>query len=140
MQAQKGTADFPMFKDAGLIVGISVPTLGTWANKKIKALEQRAKTDAGAKAMIWVKVEDLARAKFDSSAKSKYSAAELGEWCAACGAKDGDLVCIFAGPAGKMADKTREVGRGHSQRTPNPSACTPHPGADLKNKRRPLVF
>ena len=41
-----------MFKDAGLIVAIAVPTLGTWGNKKIKALEKRAQTEAGAHAMV----------------------------------------------------------------------------------------
>ena len=63
VQSQAGTAEFPMFKEAGLVIGISVPTLGTWGNKKIKALEMRAKTEAGAKAMIWLKCEDLAAGK-----------------------------------------------------------------------------
>jgi aspartyl-tRNA synthetase len=47
------------------------------------------------------------------SAKKHFSTAELLAWAQACnggtGAKDGDLVCIFAGPTGKQADKTREV-------------------------------
>lgn len=47
--------------------------------------------------------------KVDSSAKAKYSNDELIAWAQAADAKDGDLVCIFAGAAGKMADKTREV-------------------------------
>jgi aspartyl-tRNA synthetase len=45
----------------------------------------------------------------DSSAKAKYSAEELCAWAAAAHAVDGDLVCVFAGAAGKFADKTREV-------------------------------
>ena len=45
----------------------------------------------------------------DSSAKAKYSAEELCAWAAAAHAVDGDLVCVFAGAAGKLADKTREV-------------------------------
>jgi aspartyl-tRNA synthetase len=109
IQAQASAAAFPMFKDAGLIVAISVPTLGTWANGKIKDLEKRAKTEAGARAMIWLKCVSIKDAKFDSSAKSKFSNDELAAWAAHAKAKDGDLVCIFAGPAGKMADKTREV-------------------------------
>jgi tartrate dehydratase beta subunit/fumarate hydratase class I family protein len=63
VQAQAGTAGFPMFKDAGLVVCVAVPTLGTWATKKIKALEMRAKTEAGATAMVWLKCEDLAAGK-----------------------------------------------------------------------------
>jgi aspartyl-tRNA synthetase len=109
---QPGTADFPIFKDAGLIVAIAVPTLGTWGSKKVKALEKRARVEVGAQAMIWVKctsVETPGKEQLDSSAKSKYSPAELLSWAKACSAKDGDLLCIFGGPGGHRADKTREV-------------------------------
>jgi aspartyl-tRNA synthetase len=112
IQNQKGTEAFPIFKDAGLIIAISVPTLGTWGNKKIKALEKRAKTEAGASSLIWLKCEKVSivgKEKIDSSVKSKYSTEELLAWAHAAKAQDGDLVCIFAGPAGKEADKTREI-------------------------------
>lgn len=111
IQSQKGTEDFPIFKEAGLIIAISVPTLGTWGNKKIKALEKRAKTEAGAQSLIWLKCEKISGSeiKIDSSAKSKYSQDEMLKWVETCEAKDGDLICIFSGPAGKEADKTREI-------------------------------
>ena len=118
VQGQAGCASFPMFSGAGLVVAIAVPTLGTWGNKKIKALEKKAKTEAGASAMIWLKCEKVEgctaeTCKVDSSAKKNFSTAELLAWAQACnggaGAKDGDLVCVFAGPAGKEADRTREI-------------------------------
>ena len=49
----------PLFRDAGLITAIVVPELGKWGTKKIKALEKRARTEAGAGAMVWLKCEKL---------------------------------------------------------------------------------
>lgn len=118
VQAQAGCASFPMFKDAGLVVAIAVPTMGTLGGKKVKALEKRAKAEAGAKAMVWLKCEKVEgctaeTCKVDASVKKNFSKEELFAWAQACnggeGAKDGDLVCVFAGPAGKQADQTREV-------------------------------
>jgi len=111
---QSSTESFPIFKDAGIIVGIAVPSLGTLGNKKIKALEKRAKAEAGDRAlsMIWLKVEKTGPSgveKLDSSAKKSYSLAELAAWANVFNAKDGDLICLFAGPGGHLADKTREI-------------------------------
>ncbi len=59
VQAQGGCAGFPMFKDAGLVIAIAVPTMGTLSTKQLKALETRAKAEAGAKAMVWLKCEKV---------------------------------------------------------------------------------
>eukprot|EP00617_Octactis_speculum_P009555 CAMPEP_0185797288 /NCGR_PEP_ID=MMETSP1174-20130828/161533_1 /TAXON_ID=35687 /ORGANISM="Dictyocha speculum, Strain CCMP1381" /LENGTH=626 /DNA_ID=CAMNT_0028492711 /DNA_START=148 /DNA_END=2028 /DNA_ORIENTATION=- len=99
------TDSFPLFRDAGLILAIAVPGLGKWGNKKVKALEKRARTEAGAGALIWVKVGDKGVAT-DSSAKKAYGLDLLTSWADACNAKSGDLLCVFSGPA---TDKTREV-------------------------------
>ena len=104
VKGQSGTSGFPLFADNELVLAIAVPTLGTWGNKKIKALEKRAKTEAGAAAMVWVKYEKAG--KVDSSAKKNFSGAELQAWVEATKAKEGDLICVFAGP---KTDRTREV-------------------------------
>lgn len=118
VKGQASCSEFPMFREAGLVIALAVPTMGTLGNKKVKALEKRAKTEAGASAMVWLKCEKVEgctaeSCKIDSSVKKNFSAQELLAWCQACnsgaGAKDGDLVCVFAGPAGKEADRTREI-------------------------------
>jgi len=77
INGQAGTAGMPLFKDAGLITAIAVPELGKWGNKKIKALEKRARTEAGAEAMVWLKCDKLP-GKIDCSAKKNYSNDEVG--------------------------------------------------------------
>lgn len=108
LHGQAGTASFPLFRDSELVIGIAVPTLGTWGNKKIKGLEKQAKQDCGATSMIWLKCTsvDPTKPQLDSSAKKNYSVEEMLQWAQACNAKDGDLVCIFMGPRN---DKTREI-------------------------------
>jgi hypothetical protein len=97
IQAQKGSESFPIFKDAGLIVCVCCPLLtlkdakgkDVWTTKKIKSeLGKKAMAEAGAKVMIWVKVESLTEKGVSSSA-NKYSSAELLEWCAAAKAQVG---------------------------------------------------
>ena len=64
----------------------------THTHTKVKALEKRAQTEAGAKSMIWLKCEKLPD-KIDSSAKKNYSKEELLAWATACNAKV--CVCVY---------------------------------------------
>ena len=69
VHGQAATADFPLFRDAELVLALAVPTYGTLSSKKLKDLEKKAKTDTGASAMIWAKCVDLKAGKLESSAK-----------------------------------------------------------------------
>ena len=69
VHGQAATADFPLFRDAELVLALAVPTYGALSSKKLKDLEKKAKTDTGASAMIWAKCVDLKAGKLESSAK-----------------------------------------------------------------------
>lgn len=101
--------DFKMFDEAGLVIGICLPGQAGLAGKKVKELEKLAKSEqCGAKGMVWVKVKSLSKPDLASSVKKNFSVEQLQEWARACEANEGDLLCVFWGPAGKLADKTRE--------------------------------
>ena len=79
--------------------------LKNWSKKGIKNLVKLATSEqVGAGGMVWVKC--LAKGEFDSSAKKFYSKEQFAVWAEAFGAKEGDLLCVFSGPAN---DSTREV-------------------------------
>lgn len=82
-------------------MGISCPKAGLWANTKVKALEKVATSErVAASGLVWVKVKSLKEGSldFDSSVKKFYTHEDLAAWAEACHAKEGDLICVFAGP------------------------------------------
>ena len=131
---------FGPFQGAGLIVGLSVPggSARFPTGKALRALEKRARTEAGASCMVWVRCDGLglveqgagvgegahphvagilrgeedgqgSSLKLPSSVANRFSQQQLLGWAQACNAQPGDLLCVFAGAGGKNADATREI-------------------------------
>jgi len=97
---------FKVFDEAELVVAIVCEGLASWSNKKVKELEKVAKSQfIGATGLIWVKCKG--NGKFQSSVSKFFKDSDFEEWAKICEAKDGDLICIMAGPDGP-AHKTRE--------------------------------
>lgn len=99
--------DFKPFEEAELVVGIVLEGVGKWGNKKIKALDKVARSQQiGAGGLFWVKCTSLeeGKVKIASSIKKCYDEKDFAEWAKLTGAKDGDLIAIFAGPETKTRD------------------------------------
>merc|ERR1719419_71095 len=70
-----------------------------FTKKSLKALESLARSDAvAAGGLVWVKVDSLKEAKFNSTVKKFYKPEDFAAWAEACGAGDGDLLLVLSGP------------------------------------------
>merc|ERR1719419_827697 len=69
-----------------------------FSKKVLKSLETLARSDSvGAGGLVWVKVESLSDGKFNSPVKKFYKPEDFTVWSEACGAEDGDLLCVLSG-------------------------------------------
>lgn len=94
--------DFPVFNSAELVVGIAAPGCASYTRKEIDALIDWVKRpQVGASGMVYVKCE--ADGTYKSSVDKFYDQEDLKQWAALTGAKAGDMIFVFSGPA----DKTR---------------------------------
>jgi len=77
----------------------------SFTKKVLKSLESLARSDAvGAGGLVWVKVDSLKEAKFNSTVKKFYKPEDFTLWAETCGASDGDLILVLSGP--RLATQT----------------------------------
>jgi len=72
-----------------------------WSKKLIKNLDKLCKSSQVGAPLFWVKCTSLAegKLKIDSSVKKNFKPEQMAVWAKKCGAKDGDLLLMFAGSA-----------------------------------------
>lgn len=94
-------ADFKIFNDAELVVGIAVPGAADYTRKQIDELIEWVKRpQVGASGMVYVKCNP--EGSFKSSVDKFYTEQDLKKWAERAGAKPGDLLCILSGDAHKV--------------------------------------
>ncbi len=102
--AKGGNADFPVFEQAELVVGICAPNCAEYTRKQLDELTDFVKRpQIGATGLVYARVNEDGTVK--SSVDKFYSEEDLKNWAAAFNAKPGDLLLILAG----KADKTRKA-------------------------------
>ena len=115
--------DFKVFDDAELVVGVKAEGCAAWSRKQTDALIDFVKRpQVGATGIIFVRwgAEGL-----KSTVDKFYGAEDLQRWAERFGMKEGDVLCIMAGPAEKTRKALNEL-RLHL--------------GDLLNLRDPKVF
>ena len=115
--------DFKVFDDAGSVIGINAEGCAGWSRKQTDALIEYVKRpQVGATGIIFVRWTDDG---LKSTVDKFYSPEDLQKWAGHFGMKQGDLLCIMAGPAEKTRKALNEL-RLHL--------------GDLLNLRDPNVF
>ena len=103
MDSLKGTGSFSVFNEAEYIGGIVVPGCADYSRKQLNELTDFVKRpQVGAKGLVFVKFNADGTVK--SSIDKFYTAEQLQQLKAVCGAKDGDLLLILSG---NKPNKTR---------------------------------
>jgi aspartyl-tRNA synthetase len=93
--------DFPVFKNAELIVGIAVPGANSYTRKEIDTLIDWVKRpQIGALGMVYCRVNE--DGTFKSSVDKFYDETDLANWAKITGAKEGDLICVLSGETNKV--------------------------------------
>ncbi len=96
MDCLKGTGSFSVFNEAEYIGGIVVPGCADYSRKQLNELTDFVKRpQVGAKGLVFVKFNADGTVK--SSIDKFYTAEQLQQLKAECGAKDGDLLLILSG-------------------------------------------
>ncbi len=96
MDSLKGTGSFSVFNEAEYIGGIVVPGCADYSRKQLNELTDFVKRpQVGAKGLVFVKFNADGTVK--SSIDKFYTAEQLQQLKAVCGAKDGDLLLILSG-------------------------------------------
>ncbi|MCB0431193.1 MAG: aspartate--tRNA ligase [Flavobacteriales bacterium] len=99
---------FQVFDSAELVVGIAAPGCGNYTRKELDELTDFVKRpQIGAKGLVYIKYGEDGTLK--SSVDKFYSADILQECATQCGAKEGDLVLILVGDAGKTRSALNEL-------------------------------
>ncbi len=89
-------SDFPIFDSAEYIGAIAAEGCAAYTRKQIDALTAFVKRpQVGATGMVYVKCE--AGGQYKSSVDKFYSAEQLADLAAKCGAKEGDLILLLCG-------------------------------------------
>jgi len=99
--------DFKVFDDAELVVGIKAEGCAGWSRKQTDALIDFVKRpQIGATGIIFVRwtAEGL-----KSTVDKFYGPEDLQRWAERFGMKEGDLLCIMAGPAEKTRKQLNEL-------------------------------
>ncbi|MES2560742.1 MAG: aspartate--tRNA ligase [Bacteroidota bacterium] len=96
--------NFPVFDNAGLVVGICATGCAEYTRKQLDELTDFVKRpQVGATGLVYARVN--ADGSIKSSVDKFYDEAALKEWATAFNAKPGDLILLLAG----QADKTRKA-------------------------------
>ncbi|MCC3151473.1 aspartate--tRNA ligase [Hymenobacter sp. BT770] len=99
---------FPVFDNAGLVVGINASTCAHFTRKQLDELTDFVKRpQIGATGLIYARVE--AGGVVKSSVDKFYSQEELQRWKAAFNAHEGDLLLIIAGEPNKARKALSEL-------------------------------
>ncbi|SFQ56486.1 aspartate--tRNA ligase [Hymenobacter arizonensis] len=99
---------FPVFDNAGLVVGINASTCAHFTRKQLDELTDFVKRpQIGATGLIYARVEAGGMVK--SSVDKFYSQEELQRWKAAFHANEGDLLLIIAGEPNKARKAMSEL-------------------------------
>jgi len=99
--------DFKVFDDAELVVGIMAEGCAAWSRKQTDSLIEFVKRpQVGATGIIFVRwgAEGL-----KSTVDKFYGPEDLQHWAERFGMKEGDLLCIMAGPAEKTRKALNEL-------------------------------
>ncbi|GAB3304697.1 aspartate--tRNA ligase [Hymenobacter humi] len=99
---------FPVFDNAGLVVGINAATCAQFTRKQLDELTDFVKRpQIGATGLIYARVD--AGGEVKSSVDKFYSQEELQRWKAAFHANEGDLLLIIAGEPNKARKALSEL-------------------------------
>ncbi len=99
--------DFKVFNDAELVVGINAEGCAGWSRKQTDALIDFVKRpQIGATGIVFVRwTSDGVKSTVDKF----FSAEDLQQWAERFGMKEGDLLCIMAGPAERTRKQLSEL-------------------------------
>ncbi len=98
---------FKVFDDAELVVGIKAEGCAGWSRKQTDALIEFVKRpQVGANGIIFVR---WAAEGLKSTVDKFYGPEDLQRWAERFGMKEGDLLCIMAGPAEKTRKALNEL-------------------------------
>ncbi len=101
-------ADFPVFDNAELVVGINAKGCAEYTRKQLDELTDFVKRpQVGATGLVYCRYNTDGTLK--SSVDKFYNEAQLGKWAAAFGAEAGDLMLVMAGPADKVRKQLNEL-------------------------------
>ena len=101
-------ADFPVFDNAELVVGINAKGCAEYTRKQLDELTDFVKRpQVGATGLVYCRYNNDGSLK--SSVDKFYSEDALKKWAAAFGAEAGDLMLVMAGPAEKVRKQLNEL-------------------------------
>jgi aspartyl-tRNA synthetase len=101
-------ADFKVFDDAELVVGINAKGCSEYTRKQLDELTDFVKKpQIGATGLVYARVN--ADGTIKSSVDKFYDAEALQQWASIMGAEAGDLILILAGPANKTRKAMNEL-------------------------------
>lgn len=99
--------DFKVFDDAELVVGLKAEGCAAWSRKQTDALIEYVKRpQVGGTGIIFVR---WAAEGLKSTVDKFYGAEDLQRWAERFNMKEGDLLCIMAGAAGKTRNALNEL-------------------------------
>ncbi|MCB0778688.1 MAG: aspartate--tRNA ligase, partial [Flavobacteriales bacterium] len=98
---------FKVFDDAELVVGINAEGCAGWSRKQTDALIEFVKRpQIGATGIVFLKWTEEG---LKSTVDKFYTPEALAQWAERFGMKQGDLVCVMAGPADKTRKQLNEL-------------------------------
>ncbi|MBL7956270.1 MAG: aspartate--tRNA ligase [Flavobacteriales bacterium] len=98
---------FKVFEEAELVVGINAEGCANWSRKQTDALIDFVKRpQIGATGIVFVKWTDEG---LKSTVDKFFTPEQLAKWAERFGMKQGDLLCIMAGKAGKTRKQLNEL-------------------------------